>query len=176
MPKNVAEKTMTEISTDFKEEFLRTWEREYQTTLKLLKAYPENKLDLRPHDKLRTAGELIWEFTNGEAWMINGCLTGRFDVGNSMEPPSTKKEIIDNFEKVHSDSIAKIRRMSESDLNKQVKFFVAPKQMGEVKCWDLLTMMVMDQVHHRGQLTIYTRIAGGVVPSIYGPTFEEPWM
>jgi len=33
---------------------------------------------------------------------------------------------------------------------------------------------LMDEVHHRGQLTIYLRLAGGKVPSIYGPSGDEP--
>lgn len=53
---------------------------------------------------------------------------------------------------------------------------VAPKQMGDVRRGDLLQMMVMDNVHHRGQFSVYLRMAGGKVPSIYGPTADEPWM
>jgi len=32
---------------------------------------------------------------------------------------------------------------------------------------------LMDEVHHRGQLTVYLRLAGGKVPSIYGPSGDE---
>ena len=31
----------------------------------------------------------------------------------------------------------------------------------------------MDEAHHRGQLTVYLRLAGGKVPSIYGPSGDE---
>jgi uncharacterized damage-inducible protein DinB len=37
-------------------------------------------------------------------------------------------------------------------------------------------MMLMDSVHHRGQFSVYLRMADGKVPSIYGPTADEPWM
>ena len=30
-------------------------------------------------------------------------------------------------------------------------------------------------VHHRGQLTVYLRLLDVPVPSIYGPTADEPW-
>jgi uncharacterized damage-inducible protein DinB len=33
---------------------------------------------------------------------------------------------------------------------------------------------LMDEVHHHGQLTLYLRLAGGKVPSIYGPSGDEP--
>jgi uncharacterized damage-inducible protein DinB len=30
-------------------------------------------------------------------------------------------------------------------------------------------------VHHRGQLSVYLRLLDIPVPSIYGPTADEPW-
>ncbi len=33
----------------------------------------------------------------------------------------------------------------------------------------------MDMGHHRGQFSVYLRMAGGKVPSIYGSTADEPW-
>jgi uncharacterized damage-inducible protein DinB len=29
--------------------------------------------------------------------------------------------------------------------------------------------MLLDSIHHRGQLSVYVRMTGGKVPSIYGP-------
>jgi uncharacterized damage-inducible protein DinB len=36
--------------------------------------------------------------------------------------------------------------------------------------------MLCDQIHHRGQFSVYLRMADGKVPSIYGPSLDEPWM
>src|SRR5687767_6428096 len=30
-------------------------------------------------------------------------------------------------------------------------------------------------IHHRGQLTVYLRLVDVPVPSMYGPTADEPW-
>ena len=57
-----------------------------------------------------------------------------------------------------------------------VKFFVAPKQMADLRKMDVLWFMLMDCVHHRGQFSVYLRMADGKVPSIYGPSGDEPWM
>jgi uncharacterized damage-inducible protein DinB len=35
--------------------------------------------------------------------------------------------------------------------------------------------MLHDQIHHRGQFSVYLRMVGGKVPSIYGPSGDEPW-
>lgn len=176
MPKNTDVKTMTEIPVSVRDMILHTWDQEYQTTMRLLKAYPEDKLDLKPHEKLRTAREIAWTIVSNEPWMINGILAGSFEGGETPMPPKTMREIITNFERVHREMIGRVKTMNDHDLNRNIKFFVGPNQMGDVKIGDLLSMLVLDQVHHRGQLSVYLRIAGGKMPSIYGPTADEPWM
>jgi uncharacterized damage-inducible protein DinB len=47
--------------------------------------------------------------------------------------------------------------------------------MGDVRRQDFLWMMLNDMIHHRGQFSVYLRMAGGKVPSIYGPSKDEPW-
>ena len=69
----------------------------------------------------------------------------------------------------------KVRRADEAFLNTTVKVATGRKQMGDVRRLDFLWQILMDQVHHRGQFTVYSRIAGAKVPSIYGPSADEPW-
>ena len=33
---------------------------------------------------------------------------------------------------------------------------------------------LFDLIHHRGQLTMYIRPMGGKVPSVYGPSADDP--
>jgi uncharacterized damage-inducible protein DinB len=33
---------------------------------------------------------------------------------------------------------------------------------------------LFDAIHHRGQLSVYIRPMGGRVPSIYGPSADDP--
>jgi len=65
--------------------------------------------------------------------------------------------------------------LDSGTMNGTVRMPVGPKQVGDVRRGDALWMMLMDTVHHRGQLSVYQRIAGGKVPSIYGPSGDEPW-
>ena len=37
-------------------------------------------------------------------------------------------------------------------------------------------MVLFDQIHHRGRLSVYSRLADTRVPSIYGPSGDESWM
>jgi len=90
--------------------------------------------------------------------------------------PDTFPEVIATFEKTSKAFMERIKRTPDADLNKTVKFFVAPKQMGDLRKMDVLWFMLMDCVHHRGQFSVYLRMADGKVPSIYGPSGDEPWM
>ena len=65
---------------------------------------------------------------------------------------------------------------SDADFNKTIKFMVGPGKMADLRTADVLWTGVMDAVHHRGQFSVYLRMAGGKVPSIYGPSADEPWM
>jgi uncharacterized damage-inducible protein DinB len=69
----------------------------------------------------------------------------------------------------------KIRALDDDAMNGPVKMPIGPKQIGEVRRGDALWMFLNDQIHHRGQLSVYVRMVGGCVPSIYGPSKDEPW-
>ena len=42
--------------------FLEAYEREHEITMRVLRAYPTDKLELRPHPRSKTARELAWIF------------------------------------------------------------------------------------------------------------------
>jgi uncharacterized damage-inducible protein DinB len=159
-----------------KEMFLQTWEREFQTTLKVLKAYPANRLDLKPAEKSRSAKELLWTFALEEKVFVTGAITGQFDFQNVPKAPATLDEIVSTVEQAHKENVEKVRSLSDEDFEKTVKFMVAPKQVGDVRRGDMFQFLLSDMIHHRGQLSVYLRMAGGKVPSIYGPSADEPWM
>lgn len=163
--------TMTE-----REQFINAWEKEFKTTLKVLKSYPADKPDLQPHAKCPTAKELAWRIVGEEPVLINGALTGTFDFQNIPKPPATMAEVISTYEKSHGELVDKVKRSSDADFNKMIKFMVAPKTMGDVRSGDIHWMMMMDTIHHRGQFSVYLRMADAKVPSIYGPSADEPWI
>jgi uncharacterized damage-inducible protein DinB len=164
------------MATSEREQFIQNWEREFQTTLKVLKAYPHEKHALQPHGKCPSAKELAWKMVSEEKVFVNGAITGQFDFMNQPKSPATMQEVISSFERGHKEAADKLKKMTDADFNKMVKFMVAPKVMGDIRSGDTLWMMLMDTIHHRGQFSIYLRMADGKVPSIYGPSADEPWM
>ena len=158
-----------------KEMFLQTWDREFQPTMKLLKAYPADKPEFKPHERSRSAKELAWTFVMEEQ-LIEQAIKGKIEMMGFPPAPKTFTEVLNVYEKSHREMVEKVKNLPEAVLDKTIKFPVGPKQMGDVRCINIFWMMVMDMVHHRGQLSVYVRMAGGKVPSIYGPSADEPWM
>jgi uncharacterized damage-inducible protein DinB len=169
---------MTQNTATEKDMFLQTFERECQITTKILKAYPANKADFRPAEKSRTAKELAATFI-GEQGIADRAIKGTLDfskMGNMPKTEGSFSDVITAFENASRETLATVSRASEDDLNKSVQFPVGPGKLGDFRRMDVLWMTLMDQVHHRGQLSIYLRLVGAKVPSIYGPTADETWM
>lgn len=159
-----------------KQMFLQTWNMEVQTTTKVLRAYPSDQLDFRPHERSRSARDLAWTFVL-EQGMIDMVLAGKIDFSAPSPPaPQTLDQILSVYQQNHAEKCAKVEAMSEETYQSEMAFPVGPRQMGKFRRADVLWITVMDMVHHRGQLSVYLRMAGGKVPSIYGPSADEPWM
>jgi MFS family permease len=68
-----------------KEQFLRTFEREVGTTVKVLKALPADQAELKPAEMCRSARELAWIFVV-EQGMTAKALTTGFDWSQPSSP------------------------------------------------------------------------------------------
>lgn len=163
-----------------KEQFLAQYDREHATTMRVLRAYPTDKLDLKPAPMLKSAKELAWLFVaeRGLGHMVFADAFGKGapPAGARPEMPDSWEGVLAALESAHGAFGDTIRGTSDAQLNENVKFFTGPKQMGDVTRLQFAWFLLHDEIHHRGQFSIYLRMAGGVVPSIYGPTHEEPWM
>src|SRR4051794_10359389 len=164
-----------------KQEFLDTYDEEHAKTMRVLKAYPTDKLDFRPHPKSRTAQELAFVFIlerglGTKVWH-DGYASGP-PVGSTgaPKPPESWDELLATLEKVHKDFRDLVSAASDEELHENVHFMSGPKQMSPISRKDWIWFLLHDQIHHRGQFSIYLRMAGGQVPAIYGPSGDEPWI
>jgi uncharacterized damage-inducible protein DinB len=159
-----------------KQQFLDGFERETATTLKVLKAYPEEKSELRPQERMKTARGLAAMFTM-EMAAIDATVRGTFTFPPTLPAvPQNWKEVIDAFEKTRTRTLEGLREATDESIGTgTVPFPSAPRTVGQWPKMEFLWFLLCDQIHHRGQLSVYLRMAGGKLPSIYGPTADEPW-
>ncbi len=158
-------------------QFLDAVEEESKRTLRVLRAYPDDQSGYKPHERSRSAREVAWPMALGLERLILKALTTGLDFSPSSMPPSPPErisEITAAVEESFGKIAARLRDIDDSRLEGTVKFFVAPKTMGDIPMTDFLWSILFDHVHHRGQLSVYLRIVGKV-PSIYGPSGDQPW-
>ncbi len=173
---------MTESSS--KETFLRIWDREFRTTLNVLRSFPDQALQTRPHERSRTARDLAWQCVTDEhviAAIADKPIHDLRNVPPAPAPPENMREIGAAYEAAHAKAVRKIESLSEEEFARTVTSILKGRDPRSEHAFewkmpqpDALWANLMDQVHHRGQLTIYLRQAGGKVPSIYGPSGDEP--
>ena len=152
--------------------FFATWDYETQGTLKLLRALPKEKYDFRPDPEGRSLGELAWHLAEGDAYITQGIDTGVFfgDVKpEHVERPRTIEAVVSGFELVHKDAVARMKKLTVADLDRKVNFFNTPMDIRDI----MWSYIIHHAVHHRGQLSLLCRLAGGQPPGLYGPNREE---
>jgi uncharacterized damage-inducible protein DinB len=152
-----------------KEHLLEAAEREFATTLKVIRAFPGDRLDFKPHEVSRSASDLLTIFLT-EFRLIEQIVGGKM-VMSDLEIHSypTLLEFSDQFELISSQAISKINSLSDDGLQETIQGFGRTQTK-----LDLIWLMILDQIHHRGQFSVYIRMAGGKVPQIYGPSADEP--
>jgi uncharacterized damage-inducible protein DinB len=160
---------------DAKETFRRIWDREFRTTVTVFRSFPADQLDVKPHERSRTVRDLAWQCVIDERVIETILSKTEHDLRNvppAPPPPEAMEEIVTAYEIAHSDAVEKLNQLPEAEFDRTVTSILA---RGEWKMPrpEALWANVMDQVHHRGQLTIYLRQAGGKVPSIYGPSGDQ---
>jgi uncharacterized damage-inducible protein DinB len=146
---------------------------ESPTFLRVLKALPPARLDYRPEPKGRTAAELGWVIAAEEAALARLLETGVVNWKDE-KPPATLDEIVATYEKGAAAVDAAIGRIGEAGWEKKGKFLMGDGPAWEDTFGQFVWGFLFDQIHHRGQLTTYLRPMGGKVPSIYGPSADDP--
>ncbi|HEU4629886.1 MAG TPA: DinB family protein [Gemmatimonadaceae bacterium] len=158
-----------------REQFLDVYQKEHAVTEKVLRAFPADRGDFRPHERSNSALQLAWTFVVEERMMLLA-VRGQEVLGSGFPAaPETMEGVLAAFAAQHDELVRALREADDSVMDGTVRFYTGPGQVGEYRTGTFLWFMLHDQIHHRGQLSVYVRMAGGKVPSIYGPTADEPW-
>jgi hypothetical protein len=155
--------------------FLDSFQKEHATTMKVLRALPPGQGEFRPHPRSQCARELAFTFVI-EQNLMSLTIRDQFKLGGGMpKAPSDFGMIVDQFDADYNALVELIKKSPDKAFEGTVDFPTGPGKIGAWPKMEFLYFMLRDQIHHRGQYSIYVRMAGGKVPSIYGPSGDEPW-
>lgn len=159
-----------------KSRFLNSYAPESTKTKTVLRAFPATESEFRPHERSNTAMQLGWTFVMEQNMLLRALRNEPLLTGARPEKPETWDAMVAAVERQIDDVIAELNTPDNPNLDGSVEFFVGPKTKGQIPLDQFAEFMLHDQIHHRGQMSVYLRMAGGKVPSIYGPSADEPWM
>jgi uncharacterized damage-inducible protein DinB len=79
------------------------------------------------------------------------------------------------YEKAHSELAPILEQVDDRTWDDKVTQFVVDGRVYvELPLGQMFWIGLFDAIHHRGQLSVYLRPMGGRVPSIYGPSADDP--
>lgn len=140
---------------------------------RVLDALPKDKFDYRPHDRSPSTREVIWTLSNETRACCDVIEAGRVDWRPG--PPSgDATHIVSEFKRNYAALSKQAATLDDKAWQRPVQFLVGGKLMQEPPLGQFLWYLFFDAIHHRGQLSTYIRPMGGKVPSIYGPSGDDP--
>ena len=155
--------------------FANMLENECKTTAKVLAAVPDNRRDYKPDDKSRSAWELATHIALADIWFLDSIMNGKFEFEPDAETQAAAKfktvnDVVEFYNREFPARVTQLRALPADRLTRVVDFF----GMMQSPAAGYLGLANNHSIHHRGQLAAYLRAMGGKVPSIYGPTAEDP--
>ena len=146
--------------------------REAEITKKVIAAVPDAKSDYKPDPNARTAKELAWHIANSDIHFLNGIADLKFNTGSPEHKPQTSAEVVAWYDENMKRGVARVAAMTPEQLMTPVSFFGVFNFPAVV----YLGFLNNHSIHHRGELATYLRPMGSKVPSIYGGSYDEPFM
>jgi uncharacterized damage-inducible protein DinB len=164
-----------------KESILPEFDHEMATTRRLLERIPEQDAGWQPHAKSMTLGKLGIHLATLPAWGV----TTMNETELHMNPPGgaafqmptfeTTAGALALFDENVANTRAAIAAASDADFMVPWTFKNAGHTVFTLPRVAVLRSFVVNHViHHRGQLSVYLRLRDVPIPSIYGPTADEP--
>ena|ERR1700682_3655416 len=151
--------------------FLPALDREHPVTRKVIEAIPLDKGDYRPEPVSKTALELAWHIVAAEKRFLEGIAGGEFDFTPINRPDSVKNsaDIARWYGDMFQSALGRVKQLSPEQLNKVLDF----RGLFQLPAVAFLQFSLNHSIHHRGQLSVYLRPAGGKVPAIYGESYDS---
>ncbi len=165
------------MATDTKHEldaFLATWDREVETTKRVLANLPSDRDDWKPAEASQSVCELVTIFVMEEK-VLERVSKGELSAGPPAVPAANVQELVKQYDAAHREAREAVRAAGVERMSATVKFPTGPGQMGDLPVGQIYWLFLHDKIHHRGQLSVYLRMLGAKVPSIYGGSADEPW-
>jgi uncharacterized damage-inducible protein DinB len=164
----------------YTEIFLADLDREAPISRRVLEQVPEGKFDWKPHERSMPLGYLAMMVATMPEWLGMVLEKDELDIapkdGPKFTPPplKTPADLVRALDAAVEKGRAALRSTDDAHLRTHWRLLSGGQVLQDTPRHVQIRDGVLSHwVHHRGQLTVYLRLLGAKIPSIYGPSGDE---
>jgi uncharacterized damage-inducible protein DinB len=155
---------------------LPEFDQEMAVTRRVLERVPSDNGTWKPHPKSFSIAHLAQLLSWMPGWITQSLKNTELNLkqasGYSVEPTEKLLDMFDQNVREARETLAATEDAAfevpwSLKMGEQV-LFTSPRK-------DVVRQTINHLVHHRGQMSVYLRLLDIPVPSMYGPTADEPW-
>ncbi len=159
------------------ESVLPEFDHETAVTRRVIERVNPGQLGWSPHRKSMTLGRLATHVVEipkfGDA-ILRDAMYERADEGRTDRSLDSVDQMLRAFDEAVAEVRARIGTMTDAEWNGTWTFKRGDRALMTMPRAAAFRGWVMNHmIHHRGQLSVYLRQTGSLVPGIYGPSADE---
>ena len=166
--------------TTIAELLLAELDREVVGTRRTLERVPEGQNDWKPHEKSMQLGYLAGMVANMPRWIASMITEEQVDLASpgryAFRPFDSTAELVRAFDEAVAAARAALEATTDERLLKsRWRLLLNGQEISNETRYEAVRHNALNHLyHHRTQLTIYLRLNEKPVPSLYGPSADEP--
>jgi uncharacterized damage-inducible protein DinB len=159
--------------------FLAELASEAAKTRRVLEQVPEGKREWKPHDRSMPFGYLTELVATIPSWVGMAITLNELDIapkdGRSYKPVAmnTSAELVAGLDKAVAQAREALQKTDDAHLATGWRLLAGGNVVMEQPRQEVIRDAFLHSAHHRGQMTVYLRLLGRTVPSVYGPTADD---
>lgn len=156
-------------------------DREMLGTRRTLERVPEGQNDWKPHEKSTSLGYLARLVAIMPRWIVSMLTEDQLDLATpgqyAPQPFDSTAELVRAFDEAVAAARAALGATTDERLQKtRWRLLLKGHELSNETRYEAVRFGALNHLyHHRAQLTIYLRLNEKPVPSLYGPSADEPF-
>lgn len=159
--------------------FLAELESEAAKSRRVLERVPAGKRDWKPHERSMEFGYLSDLVANIPSWIGLAIIQDELDIApkdgptHRPAPLNTSAELVAALDKAVAQAREALQKTTDAHLETPWRLLASGQLAFEQPRHQVIRDTFLHSAHHRGQMTVYLRLLGLKVPSVYGPTADD---
>jgi uncharacterized damage-inducible protein DinB len=145
----------------------------------VLEQVPSGKRDWKPHERSMELGYLSDLVANIPSWVGLAITLDELDIapkdGPKYKPAplNTSADLVAALDKAVAQAREALQNTNDAHLATSWRLLAGGQLALEQPRREVIRDAFLHSAHHRGQMTVYLRLLGAKVPSVYGPTADD---